>query len=296
MALLGIGGSSSKNKAQATSSGGSIGFGGNIGFGQNFNEAFGGSQGTSFGQTGGGTFVDPQQAGFLDFLRNQGQGAFGGQQAGAQQFGQQLGGLAGQSGQLTGQQNPFLAQLQQQAGGNPDLVAQQTQQLGGDISQFLNETILPSITSQGIGQGTLGGGRGQVSRGIAGGEAARAFSQGALGFQTADAQRAQQAAIQGGGLFQQGIGQGLQGLGQQGQFLGQGFEAQFAPLAQLAQLFGDPTVLSQQFGQQGSQQTAFDQAVGGGFDFSQGFNFDQAFNQSQSTSSGKSKSFNLGFG
>ena len=301
MALSDFGFGSTKSTSQSTSEGGSIGFGQNIGFGGSqafdFSQAFGGSQATG----GAATFVDPSQAGFLDFLRNAAQGQLGGQIGGAGALQSALGGLGQQAGQL-GQQataNPFLQSLQQQAGGRPDLVAAQTQQLGGDISQFLQQSVLPGITSEGIQAGQLGGGRSQVARGIAGGEATRAFGRGALDIQLADQQRAQEAAQVGGGLFQQGIGQGLQaqlgGLGLAGGFAGQGFEAQFAPLQQLASILGGPTVLSQQQ----NQQTAFDQAFGGGqsqaFDFAQGFDFSAAFDRSQQTSTAKSKKFSLGF-
>ena len=299
MGLFSFGADKSSSQSQATSQGGSLGFGAS--FGQSFGAS--GGQSTGFGQSFGQTFIDQAQSPFLDFLRNQAVGGFGQQtqQAGslqaqlsglggqAGQLGQQAGQLGGQAGQLgqAAQANPFLDQLQQQAGGNAQLVAAQTQQLSDVLAQQFNEQINPAISRQAQGLGQLGGGRQGVAQGAAIQGQQRALAQGAVGFQTADVQRQQQAAQAGGALFGQGISQAGQFLGQQGGFLGQqqgflgqqagfagqGFQAGFQPGQQLAQLIGGPTVLSQQGA----------------------FNFDTAFNQSQSTSSSKAGGFNIGF-
>ena len=222
-----------------------------------------GSSGASFGQS----FVDQQQAPFLDFLRNQAQGAFGGQQQSAQDLQGLFGNLGGEA-----VNNQFLQDLRAQSGGNPELVAAQTGQLSDVLSQQFNEQINPAISRQAQGLGQLGGGRQGVAQGQAIQGQQRALAAGNVGFQQADAQRAQQAALGGGQLQGQGIGQA-------GQFAQQGFGAQFAPGQQLQQLFGAPTVLS--------QQGAVDQSFG----------FDQArqFQRSSGTSSGKSSGFNFGF-
>lgn len=268
--LFSFGKSSSKNESQSTSSGGSFGFGG--------------SAGSSFGSSFGQSFVDQAQAPFLDFLRNTAQGSFGGfqQQAqGAQQGFDVLGTQAGQAGALA-TQNPFLGDLAQQAGGNPELVQAQIGQLSDVLGQQFLEQLNPAINAGAQFAGQRGGSRQGVAQGQAIQGQQRALAQGAVGFQTADAARAQQAAIAGGQQFGQGIAQQQAGFGQQGQFLQAGQQAGFQPLQQLMQLFGAPTVLSQQ----------------GAFDQSQQFGFDinQAFQQSQATSSGKSSGFNVGFG
>ena len=247
MSLFSFGASSSRQGSSSTSSG------------------FGVSGGQGFGASFGQTFVDQAQSPFLDFLRNQAQGAFGGQQQGAQDFQSFLGGLGAQ-----GTDNQFLGALGQQAQGNPALVAAQTGQLSTDLARQFTEQLNPAIGRQATGLGQLGGGRQGVAQGLAIQGQQRALAQGAVGFQTADAQRAQQAAQFGGQLF----GQGLQ---QQGQFAQQGFNAQFQPGQQLAQLLGAPTVLSQQ----------------GAFDQSSQFGFNT--NQSRSSSFGSSSGFNIGF-
>ena len=217
---------------------------------------FGSSSGSSSSSSSssGSSFVDQQQAPFLDFLRNTAQGSFGGFQGSQQQFAQQQGQFGQQAGQFgqANQNNPFLQGLQQVAQGDPALLAQQQQQLGQDISQFTQQNIAQANRGA-VGTGGLGGGRNQVARGTAIGQGADAFARGSNQL----AQNAQQnqlfAGQAGGGLFNQGAGLGLQGLGLQGQFSNQAFQSQFAPLQQLQGFFGAPTVLSQQQSQSQSQ-------------------------------------------
>ena len=270
MGLFSFGTSTSRDQSQMTSRQQSFGFGAS------------GAQatGASFGQQ----FVSQEQAPFLDFLRNQAVQGFGQQQGAVGGFQQALGGLGQQAGQLgaAGANNPFLSQLQGQAGGNPALVAAQTGQLSDVLAQQFNEQLNPAISRQAQGFGQLGGGRQGVAQGLAIQGQQRALAAGNVGFQQADAARAQQAALGGGQLFGQGIQQGFQGLGAQAGFLGQGLQAQFQPGQQLAQLIGGPTVLS--------QQQAFDQSSQFGFDVNRSSQF------AQSTSSGRSSGINFGFG
>jgi len=210
-----------------------------------FSFGFGSGSGSASAQASGSTFVDPNQQGFLDFLRNAGQG-LAGQQAGGLQglFGQAQGLFnQGQGFQNTGVNNQFLGALGQQAGGNPELVAAQTAQLGQDIGQFQQEQVLPGIRRDAIGGNALGGGRQGIAEGIAAQEATRAFSRGAVDFQGQDAQRSLQAAQAGGGLLGQGAATGLGSLGQQFGLLQAPFQSQFQPLLNLASIIGGPTVL-----------------------------------------------------
>jgi len=210
---------------------------------------FGGSSGSSQSSSSsqGSSYVDPNQQGFLDFLRNTAMGQFGGFQQGQQQFQGGLQGLGQQAGQF-GQQamnNPFLGQLGQIAGGNPELLAAQQAQLGQDITQFTQQNLAQANRGA-VGGGSLGGGRNQVARGVAIGQGADAIQRGSLGLQQQASNQMLGAAQAGGQQFGQGIQQGFQGLGMQGQFAGQGFQSMFAPLQGLQGLFGAPTVLSQQ--------------------------------------------------
>ena len=212
--------------------------------------SFGSSKSSSSSQ--GSTFVDPQQAPFLDQLRSgaqnlqqslQGpiQGLFDvagnlqqqGQQftqgiqdvqgqltniPGLQQFAGQGAagfqqGLAGLQSQVSGQ-TPALQQLQRIAGGNDPALQNQIGQLGTDITRQF-EQLLPSITNQAVGGGQLGGGRQGVAQGLLGQSSLDAFQRGATDLRFQDLNRQLGAAGQLGGL------QG-QAAGQLGQIGGQG--------------------------------------------------------------------------
>ncbi len=213
-----------------------------------FSFGVGSSTGQSSSVSSGRSFVDPNQQGFLDFLRNAGQNLAGGQAGGLQGLFGQAQGLfdQGQGFQQQGVNNQFLSALGQQAGGNPELVAAQTAQLGQDIGRFTQQQVLPGIRRDAVGSGGFGGGRQGVAEGIAAQGAQDAFSRGAVGFQQADANRSLQAAGVGGGLLGQGAATGLGSLGQQFGLLQAPFQSQFQPLLDLAQILGGPTVLNQQ--------------------------------------------------
>ena len=233
-----------------------------FGFGGSSNRSQSSGSSIDFGRSSGSSFVDPNQQGFLDFLRNSCMDLFGGQQGGLEGLFGLSEGLQGQAQGLIGglTDNPFLQALQSQAGGNPELVGQQTEQLGSDLGRFFNEQLVPGINSQGQQAGQFGGSRGGIGRGLAAQGVTEQFQRGSTAFQTADAQRSQQAAGLGGQLFSQGSQAGLQGL--QGIFglASAPFNQQFDILGQLASIFGDPTVLNRQssfdFGRSQQQQTS----------------------------------------
>ena len=217
--------------------------------------AFGSSKSQSTSQ--GQTFVDPQQSGFLQQLRQGAQGLQQGLQGpisglfdvagNLQQQGQEfLTGLPGvqaalqnipglaQFGQAGGQgfqqgldqlgqqaqgQTPALQALQQQAFGQNPVLGQQIGQLGQDINRQF-EQMLPGITSQAVGGGQLGGGRQGVAQGLLGQSAIDAFQRGATDLRGGDITRQLQAASQLAGFQGQAAGQ-LGQLGGQG-FLGGG--------------------------------------------------------------------------
>ena len=212
-------------------------------------------------QQTGSTFVDPNQQAFLQFLRTQGQGIAQGQlgAGGVGDFAQQ------QANQLGGIGQGFLQNLQGIAGGggagqqfleqrlsqqNPFL-NEQISQLGTDISDQFNQSILPGIRRNATAVGGLGGAREGVATGLAAQGAQDAFAQQAASLRFQDIGMRQQAA----GQLQQG--QNLQaqaalgGLGSLGGLANLGlspFAAQFSPLAQFGNLLGGPTVLSQSQG------------------------------------------------
>ena len=199
-----------------------------------FSKIFGGSESKSY--------ADPNQSPFLDFVRNAGQTKLQELQAPIDQFSRRRGRDLfnfGRDSLESLQSNPFLDSLQAQSGGNPELLARQTQQLGADIGQQLNEQILPGIRRDSTAIGALGGSRQGIAEGIAGRGAIDAFSRGATGLATADAQRGLQAGIAGGGLFTQaGLG-GVAGANElfSGVGLGQ-FMGGFAPIGMQADIVG----------------------------------------------------------
>ena len=153
-----------------------------------FSKIFGGSSNKSY--------ADTAQAPYLDFIRNAGQTKLQELQGPIDRFSSQQGGELFNFGrQALGslQDNPFLDSLQAQSGGNPELLARQTQQLGADIGQQFNERVLPGIRRDSTAIGALGGSRQQLAEGVAGRGAMDAFSRGASGlaydWATADADR-----------------------------------------------------------------------------------------------------------
>ena len=213
--------------------------GGALGFDTNNSSGRSGTSSTS------SSFVDQQQAPFLDFLRNMGQSQFTGWGQGQQQFGQMANQLGQQSGMVGGQQNPFIAQMLQQSQGNPGFVQAQTQQLGTNLANQFNEQINPQITAGAVGAGGLGGGRQGVAQGQAIQGQQRALMEGALGFQGQDLMRQQGAAQMGSAAFGQGQQNALAGFGQQFGMAQGAFQSQFDPLFALSQIFGAPNNLQQ---------------------------------------------------
>ena len=156
--------------------------------------------------------------------------------------------------------------------------------LGEDLGKFFNEQLLPGITSDAVAGGQLGGGRQGVAQGIAADRVAGEFQRGATALRAGDiaardsaAGMLEQLGIQGAGTGLASL-EGLQGLAQSG------FSADMLPYMMLAQITGDPTVLTQ------AQNTSFGTAA----DFAA--NFSESFDTSQSTSSSKSSGKSIKFG
>ncbi len=167
------------------------------------------NRGLQLSESTSGSFVDPSQQPFLDFLRQQGQGL-------AQQ---QLGGGSGFQQNVL---NPAMQALAGQLGGDPNLLNQQIGAAQQSISENLAQNILPTIQSQAGSVGQLGSSRQGVAEGIALRDAARQASDVELGLRT-DAQRRQLQALS--------LAPMVGGL-------------QFQPLQNLAGLIGSPTLLN----------------------------------------------------
>ena len=214
------------------------------------------------------TFVDPAQQAFLDFLRTQGAGVAQGQQQAigdfAFPFASQL--LSGGTELLNSLSSGAFADPLRNFELNDSLIEGQISALGTDIDTQLQEFLggAGGLGSEFVLGGTLGGGRQQVQEGIATRGAIDAFARESAGLRGADAAQRQRlgldqatslSQLQGGG--QETALSNLQNLFNLGI---SPFDAQFAPLLNLAQLIGDPTRLQESFGQGTTG------AAGGGID------------------------------
>lgn len=229
------------------------------------------------------SFIDPSQAPFLDWLRNQGQ------QVAASQVGQIGGAAMDLSRNLLGQGQQFLNSLSAGVSGggsrdlglsvpalNQDAVQGSIDAVGKDIAQQLQRQMFGAGGIQtGYSQtGGLGGGREGVERGLAQEGALTQFAQAAAGMRDADTARRQQlqtqlAMKQGelglgyGQLAQQGALGGLNALGGLMNLGMAGYGAQFAPLMALSQIVGAPTTLDYATGYERSKSTGTTQSKGG---------------------------------
>ena len=206
----------------------------------------------SFSKDKSRAFVDPSQQPYLDFARNQGMALAKNKTGVAKNFAERRGGELfdfGRESLESLQNNSFLDSLQQQSGGNPELLQRQTQQLGTDIGRQFNQQILPGIRRDSTAIGALGGSRQGVAEGVAGQGAMDAFSRGATGLASADAERGLMAAQTGGQLFAQGGQVAAGGVNDLFGGVGMGqFTGGFAPLNAFANILGGPTVLNRSRG------------------------------------------------
>jgi hypothetical protein len=172
-------------------------------------------------------------------------------------FLEQLDALAG--GGPVGAGEDFLTA---QLGGGDDLVRQEIDTLQADLGEFYSETLLPGIRGEGIATGGLGGSREGVAQGIAGKALLREFGRGVLDIRQNDQARrtsiAQQLATTQLQRRLAAAGAGLGALPQQFQLLQESSLAALSPFAALADILGDPTVLSSAYayGREESQSTS----------------------------------------
>lgn len=322
--LFSFGGSKSRSSSQSQST--QEGFGLSTSFsdslsqslsqGTSYAQGTSGSQGTSFSSglsTSQG--ASTQSIAFEELFRQ----LFGGATNAAAKAAQLVPALTGQAASLFDAGGQFLQQLQGGTGTDylanrltspSSVVNEQIGLLGEDIGAFLRNEINPTLVSNAIKAGGLGGGRQGVAQGIASQAALQQFQRGAAGIRAQD--QAQRDAIAGqlAGLQQQGAATGLGALGGLYDLATAGVGAELAPYQMLAQILGGPTVLTQsqqssygtQTGQ--SQQSSFAQntaesqqtavSVARAIAESLGLSYD--YGQSTSSSNSKSGSFSLGFG
>lgn len=136
--------------------------------------------------------------------------------------------------------------LQDRISGEGGFVDENISALGEDLSQFFSEELLPGITSQAVGGGQLGGGRQGVAQGKAIEAVGREFRRGSLDIRNADLRARQDAATQLSAQRLSASQAGLAGLESQFNLANAATLAPFSPFLTLAQILGDPTVLTDQ--------------------------------------------------
>lgn len=275
MGLFGFGGSTSKQSSESQSSS----FDNQDSFGFNFGKS---------GSVSGGASQSQSRIAFEDIF--------------SQFFGDSASAAAGiNTGKISDAANflfsggtSFLEGLGGDAGskfltdrisGIDEIANQQVDQLGADLERFLGENVSRGITAGGVQAGTLGGGRGEVQKGIAERGAAEAFIEGATNIRANS--RAEQDAIaqflsgQAGTNAQIGF-QALPGLFELSQG---GALAGMTPFMMLSEILGGPTVLTD------SESSQFGESFG--LDIGAQASTGRAGSQSTSSSRGSTKSFNF---
>jgi len=136
--------------------------------------------------------------------------------------------------------------LTQRLSSNNGVLDEQIAGLTSDLERFFSESLLPGIRDSSIAHGGLGGTRQGVAEGRAAGDVLREASRGITALRSADIEARDRAAL---GLADNELNRYSTALaGLPGQ-LGFAQEAAFAPLSPfvtLAQILGDPTVLTEQ--------------------------------------------------
>ncbi len=117
--------------------------------------------------------------------------------------------------------------------------------LSEDLGQFFNEELLPSITSEAVSGGQLGGGRQGVAEGKAIESVGREFRRGSLDIRNKDLRERSEAARTLSAQRLSASQAGLTGVQQQFDLANAATLTPFSPFLTLAQILGNPTVLSE---------------------------------------------------
>lgn len=169
--------------------------------------------------------------------------------------------------------------LQDRLSGENQVLEDQINLLGQDLSNFFNEELLPGITSKAVDGGQLGGGRQGVAQGKAISEVGKQFTRGSVALRSADITARDNAAATLSGNSISGASVGLGGLGPLEGVADLGFSAGIAPYERLAAILGGPTVLSS------SSSSSADWARA----------LSQSYGESTAKSKSSSKSLSVGF-
>lgn len=207
---------------------------------------------------GGGKSSSTSETTQSIFLQDYFRRLFGNAEGAAKSF--DTGGLQNTASDLFTSGTGFLESLQSQASGTDasgeylksrlsgdnGVLNEQIKALGTDLGNFYNQELLPGINSDAVAGGQLGGGRQGVAQGLAATGVAQQFASGSASLRASDqAQRLQAALGLGNQTGAAGIA-GLQGITPLMDLANTGYNAKFSPLLTLAQILGNPTILTHQ--------------------------------------------------
>jgi len=170
------------------------------------------------------------------------------------------------------------------SGDNSDILNAQIDALGSDLGRFYTQNLNPAITGNAVAAGQLGGGRQGVAQGIATENVTREFATQAANLRAADVTNRDQAAL---GLINGTNASSATALGALPSLASLGSGASVLdPLKAASSIFGAPTVTTESFGQEMSQQQAEEYATSLAQEL--GISYDEAHALLKSTSKGSS--------
>ena len=287
---LGIGVSSSRQSSQGSSDSASFDNLDSFGFGQSVDQSVSGGRSVSGSRDASSGRVAFEDV-FAQLFGNSSNAANNINTSAITESSNLLFGSGGQFLDTLGGEGELDARL----AASDDLDAQQIDLLSSDIGKFLSETVNPGITSGGVQANTLGGSRGDLQRGLASEAAIQEFVRGSTGIRRASQTRQDglagqidQNRLQGANA---GIGAlpGLLGIAETGAF------ASLSPFAALSQILGPQTVLQDSAGTSFAESDNFAESAGSSISADSTTGRAGSRSTSQNSSSGKSKSFSIGF-
>lgn len=186
---------------------------------------------------------------------------------GGNQFLQGLGGDAGS------------AYLGNRLSANNPVLEQQISQLQEDTGRLFREELNPAITSRAVSGGTLGGGRQGVAQGLAAGNVARAFTQGATALRAGDIASRDAVAQSIATNSLNAASTGLGALPSLLDVLERGSGAELGVYGQLSSILGGPTTLTQSDSLASSLARSYGEQTSSssGYGRSNSWNFDTSF-------------------
>lgn len=171
------------------------------------------------------------------------------------------------------------------SGDNSEILNSQIDALGSDLGRFYSEQLNPAITGSAVASGTLGGGRQGVAQGMATSEVLRQFTTQAANLRANDITSRDNAALGLMGAQSQRGATALAGMESLTSLAG-GSQA-LDPYRALGEIFGGPTVTTEAFGQEMSEQQSQEFAQSLAEEL--GISYDEASSLLKSTAKGNTR-------